>query len=431
MLVHGTQATATHIATSDITRLYDIENMVFAQNTAPTAPPVTLTASNEDSPRILTEAELLAGASDPEGDALSVSGLVASTGGLVDNGDGTWTFTPDANDDSGVSFTYTVSDGTDTVAGSAALDLLAVNDGLTTEGDDVVIATADIDYLDGLGGADTFDLAGGGAPGIWADLTLGVALSANFGIQIISNFENLMGTSGVDLFYGNGSANRLAGRDGNDALFGRGGHDTLDGGAGSDLMVGGTGNDFYMVDRTGDTVQEGSNAGNDTVLSSVSLTLGNNVENLTLIEGSAARNATGTNAANTLVGNSAANRLIGKNGNDVLIGGDGNDTVTGGNGADSFVFETGPSGISTVTDFNELNGGGEEGDVLRILDHVVGTFSYRGASAFTGGNDNSEARISGNLVLIDMNGDAVADLSIRLSGLDRATRLSAADFVFE
>lgn len=70
-------------------------------------------------------------------------------------------------------------------------------------------------------------------------------------------------------------------------------------------------------------------------------------------------------------------------------------------------------------------------DVLRILDDVLGAFSYRGASAFTGGNDNSEARISGNLVLVDMNGDAVVDLSIRLSGFDRATRLSAADFVFE
>ncbi len=52
-----------------------------------------------------------------------MTGLTASSGTLVDNGDGTWTFTPAANDDTSVSFSYSVSDGSASVAQTATLDL--------------------------------------------------------------------------------------------------------------------------------------------------------------------------------------------------------------------------------------------------------------------------------------------------------------------
>ncbi|WP_071673443.1 cadherin-like domain-containing protein [Nioella nitratireducens] len=67
---------------------------------------------------MITSAELLANASDIDGDALSVTGLSIATGNgtLADNGDGTWTYTPAANDDTGVTFAYSVSDGTASVA---------------------------------------------------------------------------------------------------------------------------------------------------------------------------------------------------------------------------------------------------------------------------------------------------------------------------
>ena len=74
-------------------------------------------------------------------------------------------------------------------------------------------------------------------------------------------------------------------------------------------MVGGTGNDTYVVDSSGDVVTESSTTGGtDTVQSSVSYTLGANVENLTLT-GTGNINATGNTGDNTLTGNAGNNIL--------------------------------------------------------------------------------------------------------------------------
>ena len=99
----------------------------------------------------------------------------------------------------------------------------------------------------------------------------------------------------------------------------------LDGGLGNDTMIGGAGNDTYVVDAAGDVVTELASQGTDTVLSSVSYTLGVNVENLSLT-GVAAINATGNTLDNVLTGNSGDNVLSGGTGNDTMIGGLGNDT---------------------------------------------------------------------------------------------------------
>ena len=67
----------------------------------------------------------------------------------------------------------------------------------------------------------------------------------------------------------------------------------LDGGAGADTMLGGAGNDTYVVDATTDVVTEAAGQGTDTIQSSVTYTLGANVENLTLTgTGASMRRAT-------------------------------------------------------------------------------------------------------------------------------------------
>jgi VCBS repeat-containing protein/parallel beta-helix repeat protein len=100
-------------------------------NDAPTTTPVTLAPIAEDSgTRLITQAELLANASDVDGPSLSATGLTIASGNgsLVGNGDGTWTYTPAANDDTAVSFSYSVNDSSLTAAGSASLDITPVND---------------------------------------------------------------------------------------------------------------------------------------------------------------------------------------------------------------------------------------------------------------------------------------------------------------
>jgi hypothetical protein len=100
---------------------------------APVATPVTLAAIAEDSgTRTITQAELLTGVTDVDNTAaqLSIASLTiaSGTGTLVDNHNGTWSYTPALNDDTGVTFNYTASDGSLIASSTASLDITPVND---------------------------------------------------------------------------------------------------------------------------------------------------------------------------------------------------------------------------------------------------------------------------------------------------------------
>src|SRR5213078_764236 len=97
------------------------------------------------------------------------------------------------------------------------------------------------------------------------------------------------------------------------------------------------GDDTYLVDAAGDVVVEALDAGQDSVRTSLSYTLGANVENLALL-GTAAVNGTGNSLDNLLLGNSAANVLTGGAGSDTIAGGAGDDTLKGGTGNDHYVM---------------------------------------------------------------------------------------------
>jgi Ca2+-binding RTX toxin-like protein len=151
----------------------------------------------------------------------------------------------------------------------------------------------------------------------------------------------------------------LVGTAGNDTLTGGAGDDTLEGGTGVDVLTGGAGNDLYVIGATA-TIVEQANGGTDTVQSSVSYAMANNVENLVLT-GTTGAWASGNGLANRITGNSAADHLSGGAGADTLDGAAGNDVLTGGTGADRFVF--GPSGgHDTISDF----GLGGEHDALDL-----------------------------------------------------------------
>jgi len=137
--------------------------------------------------------------------------------------------------------------------------------------------------------------------------------------------STLVGNALGNTLTGSLNSDKLQGMAGNDTLLGGFGRDTLDGGTGNDLMVGGVGDDVYVVDSAGDVVQELKREGTDTVQSSISYTLGDNVERLQLI-GSAHLSGTGNALNNVLTGNAGSNTLDGLGGADTLIGGDGSDT---------------------------------------------------------------------------------------------------------
>jgi Ca2+-binding RTX toxin-like protein len=166
------------------------------------------------------------------------------------------------------------------------------------------------------------------------------------------------------------------------------------------------------------------------VRSSVSWTLGNNLENLTLT-GVAAINGSGNALDNVLIGNAAANvlnggagndRLDGGAGNDTLIGGAGTDTLTGGVGADRFVFsslsELGKDGAGDVIlDFSRLQG--DKIDLSKLdanaLTPLFNKFSFVDAGDFTGAG---QLRFVDHVLYGNVNDDLGADFEIQLVGVN-------------
>jgi Ca2+-binding RTX toxin-like protein len=265
-------------------------------------------------------------------------------------------------------------------------------------------------------------------------------------------FDNVNGSNFNDVLYGSNSGNSflngnggndwlqeddtygvgndiLNGGSGNDTLIAAAGDDILDGGTGNDQLVGGTGNDVYFVNSSLDTVTELVNEGTaDLVKSSISYTLGLNVENLTLtgitningtgnILDNVINGNTGNNTLNGLAGNDNINGgsgndiifggsnndiLIGGLGNDILVGGSGKDTLFGGLGADIFGYnalsESLLSTFDVIKDYNY-----SQGDVIDaplgvtggLLTSSLGNFATISSVVGLGSNNANAFTVTG------------------------------------
>nr|MBA3757068.1 calcium-binding protein [Nitrosomonas sp.] len=219
------------------------------------------------------------------------------------------------------------------------------------------------------------------------------------GSDTLRNIEELHFTDRIVVPGGGGGGpvgtpgdDNLVGTPGNDTLDGLGGNDTLNGLGGVDTLIGGTGNDTFVVDTTTDTITELVGGGIDTVQSAVTLTLGAQLENLTLT-GAAAINGTGNAASNILTGNSNNNTLNGLGGNDTLNGLGGVDILIGGTGNDTFVVDT------TTDTITELAGGGADtvqSSVTFTLAAQLENLTLTGAALINGTGNTAANILTGN-----------------------------------
>jgi Ca2+-binding RTX toxin-like protein len=183
-------------------------------------------------------------------------------------------------------------------------------------------------------------------------------------------------------------------------------------------MIGGKGDDTYYVDAApghhgqhhhhghhrhhhhdhrGDRVVEQANEGHDTVYSSVSYTLPENVEDLHLL-GDKNLDGTGNSAANWIEGNRGDNDLAGGAGDDLLQGGEGKDRLRGGRGVDVLQGGDGNDELTDKRGSTVFDGGAGK-------DELEGG---RSADFFAGGRGNDELELGGGSDVIAFNkGDGV------------------------
>ncbi len=381
-------------------------------------------------------------------------------------------------------------------------------------------ATASTRFNNGImsegGGSTIVNLAGGVISAISSE-GAGVRLLGSAGGSVVENHGEIVslnhfGVSFSGLNLGNsgslfnsgvitGKSGSFQGSNQNDTVTNRGvmngdvemgsGTDIFDGRGGTveGTVRGGLGDDTYIVSDADLVLVELSAQGQDLVQSTVGFTLGDNIEDLTLL-GTGDIHGIGNVLANTLIGNAGDNRLHGKgdkdtvwggggddrlfgglaqdtlnggdgddilrggrardtlrgdddddllhggrdddrlfggDGNDVLIGGLGSDNLNGGAGKDIFVFNRKADSLrgNPVDVIGDFTIGEDRVDLSGLRPDLT----FIGSSGFSGLAGEVQVTVSGgskSLIRVDVDGDQAWDMKISLLAV---TGLSEADFI--
>ena len=396
----GNGGTTTRTATFDLTPVND----------APQGPAtVALPAGVEDVNQVIAGADLLAGMSDVDGDTLAVENLTVSSGRILDNEDGTFTYDPSSDRNGTVTFSYDVSDGTTSVARQATLDLAPVNDapelaiaygdftrfqrdgvGHTTT---TVTFTADDDDGDPV----TLDLAPGGiaygdvaVPASFLDTSFDAATGAltitysddmradivfavratdasgafvERGGWVVSGDEIDLaaGEARIDaarpeFLHGSEAGERLVGGGGRDFIYGHGGDDVIIDGELGDVLRGGEGDDLVFAKGGDDAVY--GDAGDDALYGQAGedyMVGGAGGDELR--GGAGDDDVFGGLGDDLVVGDAGADALHGDEGDDRLYGNAGDDALYGGAGADLLFGGLGDDRLSGGDGADTLYGG--------------------------------------------------------------------------
>jgi Ca2+-binding RTX toxin-like protein len=278
--------------------------------------------------------------------------------------------------------------GDDTITGSTLADRLIGFDGADIinggDGNDTLRGGAGGDSLDGGAGSDFANYQGSSAA-VTIDLQTNGVFGGDASGDVLTNIENLYGSSLDDNLAGNAVRNIIGGEAGNDLLQGRAGDDALSGEAGADFLDGGDGNDRLVGGAGVDTLHgEGDNdsidagADNDQVHGDA----GNDV----------------------LFGGAGIDNLEGGDGNDVLEGGADGDFLQGGAGIDTASYASSSAGVTVVLG-SVSSGGDAAGDTSNSVEQVIGSGF---ADSITGtAGANTLWGLAGNDVLIGAGGGDV------------------------
>jgi Ca2+-binding RTX toxin-like protein len=331
--------------------------------------------------------------------------------------------------------------GNDTIVGNSANNTLkggAGNDTINgSDGNDVLQGDAGADNLNGGSGSDWafYDMS---AAGVTVNLTDVLAESGGDAQgDVLSNIENIYGSTSNDTLIGNYLNNYLRGNGGNDMLSGSGGNDTLRGDAGNDLLTGGLGADIinggtgidwarYHSSTAGVNVnlnggvQSGGDAQGDTLFW-IENVFGSNFNDT--LTGDGANNFLRGYGGNDILNGSGGNdTLFGEEGNDLLTGGTGIDVLNGGNGIDWARYHTSSAGVNVNLNVGTQSGGDAQGDMLANIENLFGssfndTLTGNASANFLRGHGGNDILIGagGNDTLF---GEAGNDLLIGGAGAD-------------
>ncbi len=273
------------------------------------------------------------------------------------------------------------------------------------DGDDLVIATAGNDTMDGGAGTDTLVMANAGSGGAFVSLASGVAFSTATGFDTILNVENVSGSSGDDALIGDA---------GDNVFYATAGNDTIDGGDGSDTF-----DASAIASATTVNLDTGAVSGGATA-------------SLTSIE-----NASTGDGADIVTGSTGDNVIATGAGDDIIdVSSGGNNTVDGGDGLDQVIFagnkadfsvawdgttatvtNTGSGDVTTVTDAGRLSF--SDGDVL-LVDDASGEFSTIQSAV--------DAAANGDTILV---ADGTYTEQVTVNGLDDLSIVATGEVTIE
>jgi Ca2+-binding RTX toxin-like protein len=210
-------------------------------------------------------------------------------------------------------------DGTDTLTNVEFLEFADGTFSITaflppspppTEGDDIIVGTANADSIDLLGGSDTY-----------------LGLGGNDNILGGKGNDDIRSCDGNDQVSAGAGSDTVSGGAGRDSINGNGGADWIEGGAGNDTIHGGLDGDVIFGDEGDDF----------------------------------------------LFGDAGDDWLDGGTGNDQINGGDGSDTVNVVGFFDEFAITAGPNGSTVLTD-NVGSGGQDALVGVEFIDFFDGVY---------------------------------------------------------